>query len=155
MDAGQRGHESPTSERNLIGMTKPGRALVARASFLGIFEDIPHEPGRDHRDYVGRFAAPGIRALVYAVVEGEVWSLNALARDYATFKKPDSDGRVDVRPFGRPCVVDWRPDAGETAATINLDLHGPTEPDGDRYLALDDDEDVPHIVIGWHEVPER
>lgn len=143
--------------RDLIGLPKPDRDLVATASTLGIFEDIPEERGRHYRDYLGTFSAPGIRALTYAYVDGDLWSLNTAAADYLTFRSPDHDGRVDVQPFGQPCTVAWRPDAGETAASIKLRLHGPIEPDGSRYLATSnrDDVEVPHVVIGWHEVPER
>lgn len=144
------------SSRTPILLSDPQEELVLEASKAGTFEEVPDKvrnAGRNYRDSMAVFGAPGIRALAYVIVDGTPWSLNSEFRDMATFRTEHARARVDVTPFGQPASVNWRPDAGETDASVHLDLH-PWHHDRDgQYLATTDETDLPHIVVGWHKVP--
>lgn len=137
-------------------LSKPQEELIIDATRNGLLQDVPEQVGRAHREKLGIFGAPGIRALTYVLVDGDSWPKTSEFRDYITFQGPDSDGRIDVRPFGKPASVAWRPDAGETDASVQLDLHQYNPGSETQFLATtaDSDEDLPHIVFGWHEVPK-
>lgn len=141
------------SQRTRIGLSNPQQELVAEASVRGDFEDVPSEIGTDHRRFMGVFAAPGVRALAYVLVDGEPWPKTSEFRDLVTFQGPETDARVDIQPFGEPASVKWRPDAGETDASVSLDLHQLHHDEDGQYLATADADEFPHLVVGWHEIP--
>lgn len=138
-------------------LSNPQRELVQDAVQAQVFQELPEQVTEDHREKIGVFAAPGIRALTYVIVDGEAWPKTSEFRDYITFQSPDATGRVDVRPVGEPASVAWRPDAGETDANVQLDLHKHTPGTETTFLATPSDADIetPHLLFGWHNIPEE
>lgn len=74
-------------------------------------------------------------------------------RDLISFTNPDGDGHVQITPFSQPAYAEYRPNGHSDDGLVKLALHE-KEPDGDEYLAVSEDQDSPHVVVGWYEVPE-
>lgn len=151
------------ADRNPIILADPQKELLADAAQTDMREEIPDPVLSRLRLHLGIFGTPGIRALTYVIVDGEVWPKTSEFRDLVTFQAPDAEGRVDIQPFSEPAKVDWRPDAGTTDASVSLDLHQHESDSDALFLATETERglgqepvecDVPHIVVGWHEVPE-
>lgn len=125
--------------------------LIADAIATGVAQDIPATVETNTEQYLGVFGSPGVRALLYVLVDGEPLPKIAELRDIVTFQT-ETGKYVQLTPFGQPAYVEWRPNGSDADGLTTLDLHS-RDPDGDQYLAVDADTDHPHIIVGWHPVP--
>lgn len=156
----QPSEESHTGMPTQPILSVPQEELIIDATREGMLRELPEQVARKHREYLGIFGSPGLRALTYVLVDGEPWEKTFEARDYVTFQNPGATGRVDIRPFGQPCAASWRPDAGETDESVTLDLHQYHADRDDEFLAVVgegedyDTDELPHLVLGWAEVPQ-
>lgn len=138
---------------------EPECRLLTEAIAQKVTEEFPGAVHNQSQSALGIFGRPGLRLITYAIVDGTVCDVTFNVADFKAFQQ-DPGGRVDVRACGDPVSVKWRPDAGETAASVGLDLHRITPTGGDylavpnRHASKQEEAETPHIVIGCHFVPD-